>query len=131
MRTIQLVCNYFVCVLVGTIIAPTQYLSGILELCHSKRGEQRSVTNIDQTRLNIQFLFPLNEIVTNFYDELKSISSGTCYRPPSSLQKNFPKEEFHVHVPIMTFSVFLGIVRSCECFCLKDTPALIMKIPDT
>ena len=76
MKTIQLVCNYFVCVLVGTIIAPTQYLSGILELCHSKRGEQRSVTNIDQTRLNIQFLFPLNEIVTNFYDELKSISSG-------------------------------------------------------
>ena len=62
--------------LVGTIIAPPQYLSGILELCHSKRGEQHSVTNIDQTRLNIQFLFPLNEIVTNFYDELKSISSG-------------------------------------------------------
>merc|ERR1711874_907295 len=60
----------------GTILAPTSYLAGILELCHSKRGEQRSVTNIDQGRLNIQFLFPLNEIVTNFYDELKSISSG-------------------------------------------------------
>ena len=60
----------------GTIIAPEQYLPGILELCHSKRGEQRGVSNIDQTRLNIQFLFPLNEIVTNFYDELKSISSG-------------------------------------------------------
>ena len=34
------------------------------------------MTNIDQTRLNIQFLLPLNEIVTNFFDELKSISSG-------------------------------------------------------
>ena len=60
----------------GTIISPTAYLSGILELCHSKRGEQREITNIDQQRLNIQFLLPLNEIVTNFYDELKSISSG-------------------------------------------------------
>ena len=77
----------------GTIIAPGAYLSGILELCHSKvtiqevacayitniylqRGEQREITNIDQNRLNIQFLLPLNEIVTNFYDELKGISSG-------------------------------------------------------
>jgi len=60
----------------GTIISPGVYLSGILELCHSKRGEQREITNIDQQRLNIQFLLPLNEIVTNFYDELKSISSG-------------------------------------------------------
>ena len=41
-----------------------------------QRGEQRSVTNIDQNRLNIQFLLPLNEIVTSFYDDLKSISSG-------------------------------------------------------
>ena len=60
----------------GTIISPGTYLSGILELCHSKRGEQREITNIDQHRLNIQFLLPLNEIVTNFYDELKGISSG-------------------------------------------------------
>ena len=80
----------------GNIISPGSYLSSILELCHSKvtrvqampwyfmtdalspfqRGEQRDITNIDQNRLSIQFLLPLNEIVTNFYDELKGISSG-------------------------------------------------------
>ena len=79
----------------GNIISPGAYLSAILELCHSKvtriqamtwysiidelylqRGEQRDITNIDQHRLSIQFLLPLNEIVTNFYDELKGISSG-------------------------------------------------------
>ena len=102
MRTLQLVCNYSIFVLVGTIIAPTKYLPGIVELCHSKRGEQRSVTNIDETRLNIQFLFPLNEIVTNFYDELKSISSGTYYPPLLRKEVNF------------TFIVFLEIVRSCQ-----------------
>jgi len=61
---------------IGTIISPSVYLPGIVELCHDMRGMQHSVTNIDQNRLNIQFLLPLNEIVTNFYDELKSISSG-------------------------------------------------------
>ena len=34
------------------------------------------MTNIDSNRLNIQYILPLNEIVTNFYDDLKSISSG-------------------------------------------------------
>ena len=60
----------------GTIISPTEYLSSVLEICHERRGEQRSIDNIDQTRLNIQFLFPLNEVVTNFFDELKCVTSG-------------------------------------------------------
>ena len=60
----------------ATIISPSDYLAPILELCHEKRGVQRSIENIDQTRLNIQFYLPLNEIVTNFFDNLKSVSSG-------------------------------------------------------
>ena len=48
----------------------------LLELCNDRRGEQRSITYIDQTRLNMQFTFPLNEVATDFYDELKSRSSG-------------------------------------------------------
>jgi len=60
----------------GTIISPSEYLSNILEISHSRRGEQRSIENIDQSRLNIQFLYPLNEVVTNFFDELKSVTSG-------------------------------------------------------
>jgi elongation factor 4 len=63
-------------VVAATIIAPLAYLAGILELCHEMRGVQRNIENIDQTRLNIQFYLPLNEIVTNFFDKLKSITSG-------------------------------------------------------
>ena len=71
-----LVAEYREPVVLGTILAPATYLSNIMTLCNDKRGEQRSVENIDQTRLNIQYLFPLNEIVTNFFDELKSVTSG-------------------------------------------------------
>jgi len=70
------VAEYREPVVLGTILAPAIYLSNIMALCNDKRGEQRSVENIDQTRLNIQYLFPLNEIVTNFFDELKSVTSG-------------------------------------------------------
>jgi len=70
------VAEYQEPMVLGTIISPAEYLSSILEICHDRRGEQRSIENIDQTRLNIQFLFPLNEVVTNFFDELKSVTSG-------------------------------------------------------
>jgi len=60
----------------GTIITPTDYFSSILELCNDRRAEQKNIENIDQTRLNMQFVFPLGEIATNFYDDLKSLTSG-------------------------------------------------------
>jgi len=60
----------------ATIITPSDYLSPILELCNDRRGEQVSILNLDQSRLNMQFVFPLNEIVTDFFDQLKSRSSG-------------------------------------------------------
>ncbi|XP_023327660.1 translation factor GUF1, mitochondrial isoform X2 [Eurytemora carolleeae] len=60
----------------ATMITPVEYLSPILELCNDRRGEQISILNLDQTRLNMQFIFPLNEIATDFFDELKSRSSG-------------------------------------------------------
>ena len=60
----------------ATIIAPAAHLAAVLQLCHERRGVQRSIEHIDQTRLNLQFLLPLNEIVTNFFDSLKSATSG-------------------------------------------------------
>lgn len=48
----------------------------VLSLCMEKRGVQKSSTNIDNTRIMIQCYFPLNEIVIDFHDTLKSITSG-------------------------------------------------------
>lgn len=62
--------------ILGTIITPDEYLGGVLSLCMEKRGVQKSSTNIDNTRIMIQCYFPLNEIVIDFHDTLKSITSG-------------------------------------------------------
>ncbi|XP_050439405.1 translation factor GUF1 homolog, mitochondrial [Adelges cooleyi] len=60
----------------GTIITPDMYLGDVLSLCMEKRGVQKSSTNIDDTRVIIQCYLPLNEIVVDFHDTLKSITSG-------------------------------------------------------
>jgi len=60
----------------ATILTPATHLAAVLHLCHERRGVQRSVEHIDQSRLNLQFLLPLNEIVTSFFDALKSATSG-------------------------------------------------------
>lgn len=58
-----------------SIIAPSQYLGPISELIHTKRGIQLGVENLaDQVK--VQYKVPLSEIITDFYDELKSRTQG-------------------------------------------------------
>lgn len=47
-----------------------------MSLCMEKRGIEQSTKNVDNERIMIQFLLPLNEIIVDFYDELKSLTSG-------------------------------------------------------
>ncbi|XP_055014895.1 LOW QUALITY PROTEIN: translation factor GUF1, mitochondrial-like [Boleophthalmus pectinirostris] len=70
------VSQYLEPVVVGTILAPDDYTGKILSLCASRRGEQRSLLYIDDHRVMMKYTFPLNEIVVDFYDLLKSMSSG-------------------------------------------------------
>ncbi|XP_044747920.1 translation factor GUF1 homolog, mitochondrial isoform X2 [Coccinella septempunctata] len=60
----------------GTIISPDTYLGPIMQLCISRRGVQLKATNIDNERVMLQYSLPLCEIVLDFHDALKSISSG-------------------------------------------------------
>lgn len=52
------------------------YVGAILSLCLERRGVQVDSRNIDNTRVIMKFKLPLNEIAVDFYDVLKSISSG-------------------------------------------------------
>lgn len=52
------------------------YLGAIISLCQDRRGIQHNLRNLDQNRIIVQYKLPLNEIVVDFYDHLKSVSSG-------------------------------------------------------
>jgi len=59
----------------ATIIVPDEYLGTVLELCISKRGIQNNLSYVG-SRAMIEYKLPLNEVVFDFYDRLKSISKG-------------------------------------------------------
>jgi GTP-binding protein LepA len=58
------------------IHVPNDYVGGVLALCEDKRGVQREIKYLTQTRVMIIYELPLNEIVLDFYDRLKSITKG-------------------------------------------------------
>lgn len=59
----------------ATILVPDDYLGSILTLCNDRRGEQIDLTYVGN-RAMVVYLLPLNEVVFDFYDRLKSISKG-------------------------------------------------------
>ena len=59
----------------STIIVPDEYLGSVLELCTSKRGVQNHLSYTG-TRAMVEYKLPLNEVVFDFYDRLKSITKG-------------------------------------------------------
>ena len=59
----------------ATIMTPDEYLGAIMKLCNDRRGIQENLTYVG-SRAMVVYKIPLNEIVFDFYDRLKSISSG-------------------------------------------------------
>lgn len=59
----------------ATILTPDDYLGGLLQLCEDRRGEQIELTYAGN-RAMLVYRLPLNEVVFDFYDRLKSISKG-------------------------------------------------------
>ncbi|MBN3310267.1 GUF1 factor, partial [Amia calva] len=70
------VSEYLEPMVCGTIITPDDYVGKIMTLCLNRRAVQKNTIYIDEHRVMLKYLFPLNEIVIDFYDNLKSLSSG-------------------------------------------------------
>ena len=58
------------------IVCPSEYVGNIMKLSMDKRGIYKNTTYIDPTRADLQYEFPLSEIIFDFYDKLKSMSRG-------------------------------------------------------
>ncbi|MRR55224.1 MAG: elongation factor 4 [Deltaproteobacteria bacterium] len=62
--------------ILASIHVPNEYVGGVLALCEDKRGFQREIKYLTQSRVMIIYEMPLNEIVLDFFDRLKSITKG-------------------------------------------------------
>ena len=58
------------------IVTPSEYVGNIMKVSMDKRGSYKNTTYLDPTRADLQFEFPLSEIIFDFYDKLKSTSRG-------------------------------------------------------
>jgi GTP-binding protein LepA len=59
-----------------TIIAPSEYIGAIMELCQSRRGELGGMDYLSETRVEIRYTLPMAEIIFDFFDSLKSRTRG-------------------------------------------------------
>ncbi|KAJ4823914.1 hypothetical protein Tsubulata_009745 [Turnera subulata] len=61
---------------IATIIIPSEYVGSVITLCSDRRGQQLEYSFMDSQRVFMKYRLPLREIVVDFYNELKSITSG-------------------------------------------------------
>lgn len=76
------------------IITPPEYLGNIMDLCSERRGEYKNMQYLDENRTKLNYIMPLNEVVYDFFDKIKSLSKGyasmdyeLCGYKPSDLVK--------------------------------------------
>ena len=58
------------------IFTPNDFVGSLMELCQGKRGDFINMHYLDKTRINLEYHIPLSEVITDFYDQLKSRSKG-------------------------------------------------------
>ncbi|XP_076143628.1 translation factor Guf1, mitochondrial [Alosa pseudoharengus] len=93
----SMVSEYLEPMVLGTIIAPDDFTGKIMTLCLNRRATQKNMIYIDEHRVMMKYIFPLNEIVVDFYDSLKSMSSGYAsfdyedagYQPADLIKMDF------------------------------------------
>ena len=60
----------------ASILTPPEYVGPIMELCQYKRGIYKDMIYLDKTRVELKYILPLNEIIYDFFDSLKSRTKG-------------------------------------------------------
>ena len=64
----------------ASIICPPDYVGNIMDLCQDRRGEYKEMVYLDSSRVELRYDLPLNEVIYDFFDALKSRSRGYASR---------------------------------------------------
>lgn len=96
----------------ANIIVPTEYVGGIMDLCQKRRGIYINMKYIDTKRAELRYTLPLNEIIYDFFDSLKSRSKGYAsldYELKGYMTSNLVKLDILINgekVDALSFIVF-------------------------
>ncbi len=121
------------------IMAPSDYLGAIMTLCMDKRGELLKTETMGSSSLLLTYILPMNEIITDFNDKLKSVTRGYGsfdYEPDVYRKSDIVKLEIRVNEePVDAFSCLVHRTKAeskgrAICAKLKDViPQQLFKVP--
>jgi GTP-binding protein LepA len=100
------------------VIAPSNYTGTMMDLCQSRRGEMLKMEYLSPERVELSYRIPLAEVVTDFFDQMKSRSQGYAsldYEPDGMLQSKLVKVDILLSGdPVDAFSTIVHDERSYE-----------------
>ncbi len=121
------------------IMTPSEYLGAIMSLCMDKRGELQKTETMSATMLLLTYRLPMNEIITDFNDKLKSVTRGYGsfdYEPGGYGESDIVKLEIRVNEePVDAFSCLVHRSKAeskgrAICAKLKEViPQQLFKVP--
>jgi GTP-binding protein LepA len=116
----------------ATVLAPTDYVGAIMELCQSRRGILLGMEYLSADRVEIRYTMPLGEIIFDFFDQLKSRTRGYAsldYEPAGEQESDLVKVDILLQgVPVDAFSQIVHTEKSRD-YGLSMTSKLKELIP--
>ena len=97
--------------LTATILTPTDYTGTLMDLCQTRRGEMAKMEYLSPERVELVYRLPLAEVVTDFFDQMKSRTQGYAsldYEPAGYLPSNLVKVDVLLNgEPVDAFSTIM------------------------
>lgn len=105
-------------ILAAQMLVPTEYIGSVMKLVNERRGVYLNTEYLDSSRAMLHYELPLAEIVTDFYDRLKSVSRGYAsfdYEPKTMRASNLVKLDILINAePVDALSVIIHRDRAYE-----------------
>ena len=114
------------------IYSPTEYVGNIMELCQDRRGVFKGMEYIDTDRVDIHYILPLNEIIYDFFDALKSRTKGYAsfdYEPAGYQRSSLVKLDIMLNGEVVDALSFIVHTDSAYPRARKMTAKLREHIP--